>query len=575
MEDLNPRLKTIEDRLSKIEEQLKIQGAQRPNPTPLPQASSTQVYIPKSDQGVNPGKSFQSQTPSAAGLTEAKETSGHWLAIVGTVCLVIAAALMIKLSIDSGWLTPERQVTLASLFGCALVGAGFFLSKSNRSYASYLPAAGIVVLQLSVIGGYRLYSLYSAEVALILSVIISGFCVWIYSQFREEIYAITAAVGAYVCPLILKFGHFDEFFLSYYIICSISFSFISIWMERRLFALVASYLAILTTALGGLKLAEDQLILGALFVHAMIFSAGTFLHTKKIGQTLSAQEAWGFFPVLLIFYVSIYHYANRIDPRMAPWLSLAFGVFVLALYFAAQRGLLNSKNQLSKNEIEKSQENLASGPMILAFLTLIGFHSIYLNLVPDIWTGWFFVVILFFAAHFSSAKSDLREKYGIQFLAFAVIISIEYIKMIYHVISKEDWHWLAVAGVSVLSLWYFVLKVRKSHSAFYKNQGFVVLLLTHILAIAVLYRLTESFGSLAVSAAWLFYAIVVMGLAFKLKDIFILKTALVVLSFAAVKALLYDASGSSSVVRIACLLMTGAVLYGAGLIVQKTSSWAK
>lgn len=51
------------------------------------------------------------------------------------------------------------------------------------------------------------------------------------------------------------------------------------------------------------------------------------------------------------------------------------------------------------------------------------------------------------------------------------------------------------------------------------------------------------------------------------------KSALFVLGFAAGKALLYDAASAPTVVRIGCLLLTGAVLYGCGLLMRKIAHW--
>ena len=42
----------------------------------------------------------------------------------GALALVLAAAYLIRLAIDTGWLTPVRQVGLAAIAGLALIAAG-------------------------------------------------------------------------------------------------------------------------------------------------------------------------------------------------------------------------------------------------------------------------------------------------------------------------------------------------------------------------------------------------------------------------------------------------------------------
>ena len=52
-----------------------------------------------------------------------------------------------------------------------------------------------------------------------------------------------------------------------------------------------------------------------------------------------------------------------------------------------------------------------------------------------------------------------------------------------------------------------------------------------------------------------------------------IRSALFVLVLAAGKALLYDAAGTETVVRIFCLLLTGLVLYGCGALIRTTNKW--
>jgi hypothetical protein len=64
-----------------------------------------------------------------------------------------------------------------------------------------------------------------------------------------------------------------------------------------------------------------------------------------------------------------------------------------------------------------------------------------------------------------------------------------------------------------------------------------------------------------------------MAFAFVRKDQVMAKSALFVLGFAAAKALLYDAASAPTLVRIVCLMLTGAVLYGCGFFMRKVADW--
>ncbi|STX39461.1 DUF2339 domain-containing protein [Legionella feeleii] len=106
-----------------------------------------------------------------------------------------------------------------------------------------------------------------------------------------------------------------------------------------------------------------------------------------------------------------------------------------------------------------------------------------------------------------------------------------------------------------------------------EEYGYLLLGLAHLLAISGLYQLTTDYNSLAVSASWLFYAICVMSIAYFRKDKMMAKSALFVLGFAAGKALIYDASATPTIIRILCLMLTGVVLYGSGLVIRKIAEW--
>ena len=251
--DLPEQLKSIETRLTRIENALGI----KPEIKSSPQEEIISVKINQEEN---------------------KQTSSNWLAIIAVICFVLAAVFIIKLSIDSGWLTPVRQLGLAVIFAFSLIASGFFLLKLDKGYASFLPAAGIIVLYLTVFAAHRLYHLIAFETAMASAGLISLLCIGLYMRIRHDIFPITAAIGAYVAPVVLGFGvasfPFPElsatlFSLYYFIVCSFTFALISIWVESRLLTIISAYLAIGMTALIGLNVSNDELI--ALMLDNTIF----------------------------------------------------------------------------------------------------------------------------------------------------------------------------------------------------------------------------------------------------------------------------------------------------------------
>ena len=217
--------------------------------------------------------------------------------------------------------------------------------------------------------------------------------------------------------------------------------------------------------------------------------------------------------------------------------------------------------------------NLGSRSMVFAFTAVVCFHSFYLELLPADAKPWLFVVIAL-AVALTSVRFGGQQKDGplrVPALAVLAVLLLEYAGMVSHLLSGKDAAWLAVSLAALFSLWAVVYARGEEFSG---HGGYGPLLgAAHLLAVSGLYRLTTETGSLAVSASWLLYAVCVIAFAFGRKDEAMAKSAMLVLGFAAGKALLYDAASAPTTVRILCLLLTGAALYGSGFLIRRISGW--
>lgn len=558
------RISTIEDRLKAIESKLSghttsgtaaTSAAAPAAPTGLPPAAASvtaaiQPHVP-------PGGSAS----ASAKPVDFDGKPGNWLGLIGALCFVLAAGFIIKLSIETGWLTPARQIGIAVLFGLSLIAVGFRLMKSDRGYASLLPAAGIVVLYLSAFAGHLLYQLVTLELALASVALVSGLCIWLYTEIKHDIYAVTAAVGTYLAPAILGFPTSDDFTIHYYLLASFAFATISIWVQSRTLTVVASYLAIImTTGTGLASPPRNETIAYTLLMHFLIFVSGTYLYSRHAKKGLTTNEAWSFFPVLLIFYAAEFYFVSKFASDQAPWISLGAAGLILGMYLLAR--------------IRLADNAVGSRPMIVGFLTVVLFHSAYLELLPMQARPWLFVLaVLALAAIPLKAIPKTSGDYRFPIAMAAVVLAIEFVSMCFHLITVRELDWLPVSLLSLTGLW--ALIVMKSEYFESSGNSQIVLGSAHLLALLGLYRLVFDHGSLAVSAAWLSYAVSVIGFGFFRKDSLMAKSAVFVLGFAAAKALLYDAASAPTVVRIFCLLLTGAALYGSGFLMRKIESWKR
>lgn len=481
----------------------------------------------------------------------AEEKPGNWLGIVATICFVFAAAFIIKLAIDSGWLTPSRQIGLAIVLACSLIAAGLYLLDLDRAYASFLPGAGVVILYLSVFAAFRFYGLISFDFSIFGITLVSMISLWLYSRIQHDIYPIIAAFGSYTAPAIFQMGANSDFALIYYVFCSLTFSFLSIWVESRTLAIVASYLAIGMTSLLGISLNDPKTISILLAIHFGIFSVGTYFYSTRKGS-LRESESWSYFPILLFFYATEYFFLHGLVPELAPWISIAFSAVLLGLYFLA-KSTLNARY-------------LESTSMLVSFSAIVFLHSFYLEILPDLYKPALFLVIVFGAALFNPKSKNIIVQ-----LVAGWILLMEYLSMASFVLNNFSWVWLFWCFLSSISL-IFLFAMRRDELR-NKEFGLIILGAAHGLAILSFYRLFYESGSLAVSLAWLLYSLGVMGFGVFRKDKIFTKSSMLPLAIAAGKVLLYDASAAVAPVRIACLLVTGAVLYASGLLLRKIDKW--
>ncbi|PIU20435.1 MAG: DUF2339 domain-containing protein, partial [Elusimicrobia bacterium CG08_land_8_20_14_0_20_59_10] len=156
-------------------------------------------------------------------------------------------------------------------------------------------------------------------------------------------------------------------------------------------------------------------------------------------------------------------------------------------------------------------------------------------------------------------------------LAVMAVLLLEYLSMASHMLTSDAPSWLLVSMFSMASLWTLIYFRGEEFSG--RGNYLPLLAAAHLLAIVGFYKITRDNGSLQVSASWLLYALGVIAFSFSRRDAVMARSAVFVLAFAAGKALLYDAAAAPTIVRILCLLLTGAALYGAGFFLRKISAW--
>lgn len=168
MKTLDERLAQVEVRLARIEQLLPVMPVARVTESDTP-AQVAEAAVAEPGRASRPPAAAPSparkMTDPGYGSASSALTVTQILGWTGATALVLAVAYLIRLALDAGWLTPERQLGLAVLSGFALIGAGLKLRAADRQYASLLPAGGLVVLFLSIYGAHLYYHFIGAPLA--------------------------------------------------------------------------------------------------------------------------------------------------------------------------------------------------------------------------------------------------------------------------------------------------------------------------------------------------------------------------------------------------------------------------
>ena len=373
-------------------------------------------------------QTLERSTGQRLAQTSASSASpGSWLNSIAIICFIGAAAVLIRLAMETGWLTPERQMGLAALIGLGLAGAGLAFGNSQNPHVNLLPGAGINILFLTSFAAHRLYGLIPGEIAVAITSVFSGICLWLYTELEQDPYAVTAAFGAFVIPIVFEFGVEPEIALGYYVLCSLTFAAISIWMKSRVLTLIASYLAIIATSyLGILSQAQISSLTtaGALGLHFVIFTTAAYLSTLRTGVPLTEREGLSFLPVLLVFYGMEFYFIEHVQPGLGSIAAISGSVVLTALYLIAKRTM--------------KDQSLGSQTVILIFITLTLVHAVHIEMLPGSIRPWALPVGLLLLAFRRRLPVAIgfQGPWRIPIVGMLAILGMEFLGLTFRMVSE-------------------------------------------------------------------------------------------------------------------------------------------
>lgn len=474
----------------------------------------------------------------------------------GAGALVLAAVYFIRLAIDAGWLTPERQVGVAAVCGVALIWIGFALRKANRNYASLLPAAGIVILFTAVFGAHLYYGFISAPLATGCVVAICIVTLWLGRVFDNDLYVLFAVIGAYLTPFLLPVWHANLVdLLIYYSAWSLLFCGYAIWLGGRQSYLLAMYLALIGFDLIWRAKAESQWMTTSIFqaVQFLIFASAAAIYSIRRNAPMTRDETWAHAPGLLIFYVVEYFILGTYLPEWAPWIAIA-SVAVLVVVYLFARSFLQAPSE-------------AGAMLVATYAALVLFHAVYIDLIPFKWAPWF--AFGMFAA--LGAYGVLGSTFNRTMIPFAAVIGLMVVASFLQL--TVGYKIAEVPAATLLSLLfaaalYFGYATISDEDAI----GWIrtpLLYAAHVAAMLTVSRVVDA--SLLVSVFWGMIAIGSLLVALVLRDKILGQSSLLIFALSGMKVLIFDLAGSPAPVRIGTLIVLGITLYIGGWLYQKLS----
>jgi hypothetical protein len=190
--------------------------------------------------------------PSSRGIDERWIGQRGFLAI-GVVALLMATGYLLKLSFDRGWISPVMRCTGGALLGFAVGAIGWRLHQRYRTYGAALIGAGAGIIYLSVWAACRLYEVIPTTTGIVGLALVSVALAMIAYAINIEALGTTAALGAFMAPVLLGSENANANLLLLYLACMAAG--LGLVASRRgwrltMFVVAASYFGVGTAGAG-------------------------------------------------------------------------------------------------------------------------------------------------------------------------------------------------------------------------------------------------------------------------------------------------------------------------------------
>jgi uncharacterized membrane protein len=201
------------------------------------------------------------------------------LLAVGVFALIMAVGYLLKLSFERGWIPPVARCVGGTVLGVLVGGIGWRLQPRYRTYGAALIGCGAGIIYLSVWAACRLYEVIPSTTGTVGLALVSVALAVIAFAINVEALGITAALGAFLAPVLLGSEHANSNLLLLYLSSmAAGLGLVAARLRWRLtmFVVAASYFGI-----GTAGAADRALPLAVLLFAVAGGTAGLYLGLKE------------------------------------------------------------------------------------------------------------------------------------------------------------------------------------------------------------------------------------------------------------------------------------------------------
>jgi hypothetical protein len=198
---------------------------------------------------------------------------------IGVVALLLAAGYLLKLSFERGWISPVMRCAGGVLAGLGVGALGWRLESRYRTYGAALVGAGAGIIYLSIWAASRLYGVLPSASGIVGLALVSVGLAMIAYAIDVQALGITAALGAFMAPVLLGQNQSNANLLLLYL-ASMAAG-LGLVAGRRRWRLATLVIAASYFGVGTLGAADHAHPWGVLFYGLIGGTAGLYLGLKE------------------------------------------------------------------------------------------------------------------------------------------------------------------------------------------------------------------------------------------------------------------------------------------------------